>query len=93
MANRRMFSMTIIDTDAFLEMTVSSQVLYFHLAMRADDNGFISNPKSISRMIGAGGDDLKLLVDKELLIPFESGVCVITQEELEKHIKPAGKEV
>ena len=87
MANRRMFSMTIIDTDAFLEMPDSSQVLYFHLAMRADDDGFISNPKRISRMIGASDDDLKLLVTKEFLIPFESGVCVIRHWRLHNYIR------
>ena len=87
MANRRMFSMTIIDTDAFLEMPDSSQVLYFHLAMRADDDGFISSPKRIARMIGASDDDLKLLVMKEFIIPFESGVCVIRHWRLHNYIR------
>jgi hypothetical protein len=77
MANRRMFSMKIIDTDAFMDMPQSSQLLYFHLAMNADDDGFVSNPKKIMRSIGSSDDDYKVLVAKKFIIPFESGVCVI----------------
>ena len=69
MADRRMFSKTIIDSDAFLDMPLSSQALYFHLSMRADDEGFINNPKKIQRMIGASDDDLKILIGKNFLIP------------------------
>lgn len=58
MAERRMFAKTIIDSDAFLDMPLSSQALYFHLSMRADDDGFINNPKKIQRMVGCGDDDL-----------------------------------
>lgn len=77
MAQRRMFSMKIVDTDAFLDMPQSSQLLYYSLAMRADDDGFISNPKKIMRMLGSGDDDYKVLIGKKFIIPFESGVCVI----------------
>lgn len=77
MANRRMFAKTIIDSDAFLDMPLSTQALYFHLSMRADDDGFINNPKKISRMIGCAEDDLKLLIAKKFLLHFESGVVVI----------------
>src|SRR5699024_9660244 len=77
MAERRMFAKTIIDSDAFLDMPLSTQALYFHLSMRADDDGFINNPKKISRMIGCGEDDLKLLIAKKFLLNFESGVVVI----------------
>lgn len=77
MAQRRMFSMKIVDTDAFLEMPPSSQLLYFQLAMRADDDGFVSNPKRIMRMIGSAEDDYKILLAKRFLLAFESGVCVI----------------
>ena len=73
MANRRMFSMTVIDTDYFLELPISSQCLYFHLGMWADDDGFISSPKRIMRMVGSSEDDFKNLVAKNFLIPFESG--------------------
>ena len=77
MAERRMFAKTIIDSDAFLEMPTTSQLLYFHLAMRADDDGFVNKPKSLMRMVGCKDDDLKLLFVKKFLIPFESGVVVI----------------
>ena len=72
-----MFAKTIIDSDAFLDMPMSTQALYFHLSMRADDDGFINNPKRIQRMIGASDDDLKLLIAKSFIIVFESGVVVI----------------
>ena len=61
MAERRMFAKNVIDSDIFLDMPLSTQALYFHLAMRADDDGFVNNPKKISRMIGADDDSLKLL--------------------------------
>ena len=77
MAERRMFSKKIIDTDAFLDMPLSAQALYFHLSMRADDEGFIGNPKRIRSMVGASEDDLKLLILKRFLLVFESGVVVV----------------
>src|SRR6266571_4800583 len=77
MAQRRMFSAQIVNTDVFLEMPLTSQALYFHLGMSADDDGFVS-PKKILRMTGAGEDDLKLLIVKGFVIPFNSGVIVIT---------------
>jgi hypothetical protein len=77
MAERRMFAKTIIDSDAFLDMPLSSQALYFHLSMRADDDGFINNTKKIQRMLGCADDDLKILLAKKFIIPFETGVCVI----------------
>ena len=87
MAERRMFAKTIIDSDAFLEMPLSSQSLYFHLSMRADDDGFINNPKKIQRMIGASEDDLKLLIAKSFLIPFESGIVVIKHWKIHNYIQ------
>ena len=87
MAERRMFAKTIIDSDAFLDMPLSSQALYFHLSMRADDDGFINNPKKIQRMIGGSDDDLKLLVLKRFVIPFESGVCVIKHWMIHNYIR------
>jgi hypothetical protein len=77
MAERRMFAKTIIDSDAFLDMPLSTQALYFHLSMRADDDGFINNAKKIQRMLGCNDDDLKILLAKNFIIPFETGVCVI----------------
>lgn len=77
MAKKRMFSLSVIDSDAFTDMPLSAQALYFHLCMRADDDGFIGNPKRIKGMIGASDDDLKLLIAKRFLLNFENGVIVI----------------
>jgi hypothetical protein len=77
MANKRMFTMKIVDSDAFLDMPLSSQCLYFHLNMRADDDGFVDNPKRIIKIVGASEDDLKLLIVKHFLLCFENGVIVI----------------
>ena len=87
MAERRMFAKTIIDSDAFLDMPLSTQALSFHLSMRADDDGFINNSKKIQRMIGASDDDLKLLMAKRFLIPFESGVVVIKHWKIHNYIQ------
>ena len=77
MAEKRMFTKIITESDLFLDMPLSAQCLYFHLNMEADDDGFIDSVKRIKRMIGASDDDLKLLIAKQFLIPFESGVIVI----------------
>ena len=77
MASKRMFSLTVVDSDAFLDMPLSTQALYFHLCMRADDDGFVNNPKKIQRVVRATEDDLRVLMTKQFVIPFESGVLVI----------------
>lgn len=82
-----MFSKTIIDSDTFLDMPLSAQALYFHLSMRADDDGFINNPKKIQRMIGASDDDCRLLIMKQLIIAFDSGVIVIKHWRLHNYIQ------
>ena len=82
-----MFAKTIIDSDAFLDMPLSAQSLYFHLSMRADDDGFINNPKKIQRMIGAADDDLRLLAVKRFIIPFETGICVIKHWLIHNYIR------
>lgn len=82
-----MFAKTIIDSDLFLDMPSSTQCLYFHLSMRADDDGFINNPKKIQRMVGSGDDDLKLLIAKNFIIPFESGVVVIKHWKIHNYIQ------
>ena len=82
-----MFAKTIIDSDAFLDMPLSAQALYFHLSMRADDDGFINNAKKIQRMIGGADDDLKLLLAKNFVIPFESGVVVIKHWKIHNYIR------
>ena len=81
-----MFAKTIIDSDAFLDMPQSSQLLYFHLSMRADDDGFINNPKSITRNVKCNEDDLKILAAKKFIIPFESGVVVIKHWKIHNYI-------
>jgi len=78
MADRRMFHKHVVDSDMFLDMPASSQALYFHLAMRADDEGFIGNPKKIQKMIGANDDDSKILLAKEFLKVFKSGIVVVS---------------
>ena len=87
MAERRMFAKTIIDSDAFLDMPLSAQALYFHLSMRADDDGFINNPKKIQRIVGASDDDCKLLIMKRFIITFESGVIVIKHWKIHNYIQ------
>ena len=87
MAERRMFAKTIIDSDAFLDMPLSTQALYFHLSMRADDEGFINNAKKIAKMIGGTEDELKLLIAKRFIIPFESGVVVIKHWKIHNYIQ------
>lgn len=87
MADRRMFSKKIIDSDAFLDMPLTTQALYFHLSMRADDDGFVSNAKRIKTMIGASDDDLKLLIAKRFVLTFESGVVVIKHWRIHNYIQ------
>ena len=87
MAQRRMFSKDITGTDAFLEMPVSSQLLYFHLGMEADDDGFVGSPKKISRVIGAGEDDLKILSAKRFILTFPTGVVVIKHWKINNYIQ------
>jgi hypothetical protein len=87
MAERRMFAKTIIDSDAFIDMPLSTQALYFHLSMRADDDGFINNAKKIQRMIGASDDDLKMLAVKRFIIPFDTGIVVIKHWKIHNYIR------
>lgn len=87
MAKKRMFNMQIVDSGAFLEMPLSAQCLYFHLNMRADDDGFIDNAKSIMRMICASEDDLKLLIAKRFVLTFDTGIIVIKHWRLHNTLK------
>lgn len=87
MAEKRMFTMKIVDSDSFLEMPLSTQALYFHLNMRADDDGFVNSPKKISRMVGASDDDLKILILKRFVIGFDSGVIVIKHWRMHNTLK------
>ena len=87
MAQRRMFSKQITDTDAFLDMPATAQNLYFHLNMHADDDGFLGNAKTIRRMIGASEDDLKVLVAKQFILIFPDGVAVIRDWHIHNYIQ------
>ena len=87
MADKRMFSLKIVDSDLFLDMPLSSQCLYFHLSMRADDDGFVDNPKKIIKIIGANDDDLKILITKGFVIVFERGIIVITHWKINNFIR------
>lgn len=87
MANRRMFSLKIIDTDMFLDMPITARLLYYDMAMRADDDGFVGSPKKIQKMVGSSDDDMKILIAKQFLIPFESGVCVIKHWRVHNYIQ------
>lgn len=87
MANRRMFSSEVVCTDKFLDMPSSSQALYFQFGMKADDDGFISAPRQIARMANASDDDLRILLSKGYLIPFDSGVLVIKDWHVNNYLR------
>lgn len=87
MAERRMFAKAIIDSDIFLDMPVTARLLYYDLAMRADDDGFINAPKKIMRMIGASQDDLNILILRKFIIPFETGIVVIKHWRIHNYIQ------
>ena len=87
MSKKRMFSPDILESDAFLDMPLTSQILYVHLNMNADDDGFV-NPKRIMRMIGAGNDDLQVLIAKRFLLTFNSGVVVVKHWLIHNLIRP-----
>ena len=87
MANKRMFSIDVTETDTFLEMPLTAQALYFHLAMRGDDDGFVSNPRSIMRVTGCNENDLKTLVESGYIITFRSGVIVISDWKVNNYLR------
>ena len=87
MANKRMFSKTIIDSDEFLDLPLSSQALYFHLGIQADDDGFVNKPKTLQRAIGATKEDLQRLIDNNFIISFATGVIVVTHWKIHNYIQ------
>ena len=87
MAQRRMFSKKIVETDYFMEMSPTAKLLYFYLNMGADDDGFVGNPRMIKVISGATDDDLKILIAKQFIIPFESGVIVIKDWRIHNYIQ------
>lgn len=87
MAERRMFAKTIIDSDVFIDMPISARLLYYDLAMRADDDGFVNSPKKIMKFVGASTDDMNILIARQFVIPFESGVVVIRHWKIHNYIR------
>lgn len=87
MAQKRMFSKKITQTDLFLDMPLSAQAFYFHLNLEADDDGFVSNVKTLRRITNASEDDLRLLIAKQFLIAFENGVVVVKDWRIHNYIK------
>ena len=87
MANKRMFSLSVVDTDRFLEMPISSRLLYYELGMRADDDGFVDNWKKILMFTGLKEDDMRVLASKQFIIPFESGVIVIRHWRMNNYLQ------
>ena len=87
MAERRMFAKTIVDSDMFIDMPMSARLLYYDLVMRADDDGFVNSPKKIMRFVGASMDDMNVLIAKQFIIPFESGVVVIKHWKIHNYIQ------
>lgn len=87
MADKRMMSKSVIDTDMFLDMPASTQCLYFQMLLRADDDGFLKNAKTIMRTVGASPDDVKLLIAKQYLIPFDTGIMAIKHWRIHNYIK------
>ncbi len=87
MAQKRMFSLSVVDTDKFLEMPISSRLLYYELGMRADDDGFVDDWKKILLFTGLKEDDMKVLISKNFIIPFETGVIVIRHWRLNNYLQ------
>lgn len=87
MAQKRMFSLQVVDTDAFLDMPVSAQALYFHLGMHGDDDGFVSSPRKITKAAGCSEVDLHTLIAEKFIIPFDSGVIVIRDWRINNTLK------
>ena len=82
MNHKRIFSLDVVDIDKFLDMPVTTQALYFHLGLRADNEGIVAAPANIMKIVGCKYDDLKLLIAKGFVIPFETGIRVIRKENI-----------
>jgi hypothetical protein len=87
LAERRMFAKSVIESDAFLDLPISTRLLYFDLGMRGDDDGFVDSPKRVMRNTGASDDDFKLLIIKQFIIPFENGVVVIRHWKVHNYLR------
>jgi|GEM_PF-6802197 len=87
MAERRMISKTLVTSDRYLDLPQTSQLLYFHLLTQADDDGFVGNPRSVMRLIGAKKEDLQLLIKEGLLLSFDSGIVLIRHWKVHNYIR------
>ncbi len=87
MAARRMFAISIIDSDSFLATPKGAQNLYFHLAMRADDDGFVNNPLKIQKLADASDEDMNELIERQFIFSFGSGVVVIKHWKIHNYIQ------
>ncbi len=88
MAQRRMLTLEIVNSDSFLDLPATAQCLYFHLVLRADDDGFMNSPRMVQRMIGATDDDLQNLIKAQFLLAFADGVVVIRHWKMHNYVKP-----
>jgi len=87
MARKRMFALDVVDTDQFIEMPVSSRLLYYELGMRADDDGFVDNWKKILLFSGLKEDDMKVLISKKYILPFDNGIIVIRHWRMNNYLQ------
>ena len=87
MAKKRMFNIDIVGSDAFLDMAHESQALYLQLSMRADDDGFIGNPKTVVRIAGVSNAAFEELLKKRFILQFQSGVVVVKHWKINNDIK------
>ena len=89
MASKRMFAREQVESDAFSSLGLTSQALFFHICLAADDWGAVASPNRVARGIGASAKDLKALTDGGFLIVFDSGVMVVRDWWLHNTITPA----
>ena len=87
MAQRRMFSLQVVDTDKFMDMPLSARLLYYELGMRADDDGFVASVNRIARTVGCSKEDITTLTDNGYLLTFDSGVIVIKHWKMNNYIQ------
>ena len=82
-----MFSLDVVDLDSFIEMPVSAKLLYYDLGMRADDDGFIGNPKKITLLAGCNEEDIKTLIKNKFIYMFSSGIIAIRHWNVNNQIR------
>lgn len=87
MAQRRMFSIQITDSDDFISLPQTAQALYFHLCMHADDDGFLNNVNGIIRSVCGNKEDYKTLCDAGYIIALDSAVSVVTHWKVHNYIQ------